>query len=127
MACACAVGPSGNPSQVGIVKQEYEVNPDGSYHYTYESEDGQGGEQKGSLKTIGNEAGISAEGSYHYTAPDGTPISVQYVADENGYQAKGDHIPVAPEVPLAIARALDYIKANPYVEEKHQKKTGGRS
>ena len=29
-----------------------------------------------------------AEGSVSYKAPDGTPISLSYVADENGFQPK---------------------------------------
>lgn len=39
---------------------------------------------------------IVQTGSYSYLAPDGTLISVQFVADENGFQAFGDHLPTPP-------------------------------
>lgn len=93
------------------------MKPDGSYHYSFESEDGQGVEQTGHVKNFGKEVKVTAEGSYHYIAPDGTPIKVKYIADENGFQAQGDHFPVAPQVPQAIARALEYAKTHPYVDQ----------
>lgn len=49
------------------------------------------------------------QGSYSYTAPDGTPITVTYIADENGYRAEGAHLPTPPPIPEAIQRALAYI------------------
>ncbi|NEU36398.1 chitin-binding domain-containing protein, partial [bacterium LRH843] len=46
-------------------------------------------------------------GSYSYTAPDGTPITVNWVADENGFRAEGAHIPQAsPEIQRSIAYNL---------------------
>lgn len=51
---------------------------------------------------------IVQTGSYSYIAPDGTVISVHYVADENGFQAFGDHLPVSPPIPEPILNALQH-------------------
>jgi len=42
--------------------------------------------------------------SFHsrYTAPDGSLIEVTYVANEDGFQPEGDHLPIAPEFPHEI-------------------------
>lgn len=45
-------------------------------------------EEQGYLKNPGkeNEEAQFAQGQFSYTAPDGTRISLTYVADENGFQ-----------------------------------------
>lgn len=44
-------------------------------------------------------------------------MELSYVADENGYQPTGSHIHAIPE---QISRALEYIKAHPYVEPTYK-------
>lgn len=61
------------------------------------------GSQTGELDTADV---IVQTGSYSYIAPDGTVISVQYVADENGFQAFGDHLPTPPPIPEPILHSL---------------------
>lgn len=65
------------------LKSVSDVGPE-SYSYEYETSNGIKANENGELKQIGEEKGIAAQGGYSYTAPDGTVISVQYVADENG-------------------------------------------
>lgn len=36
-------------------------------------------------------------GSYTYTDPEGNLITLRYVADENGFQPQGDHLPLPPQ------------------------------
>lgn len=47
---------------------------------------------------------------HSYTAPDGTPVEVKFVADENGYQPESALLPVAPAFPHPIPQfVLDQI------------------
>lgn len=72
-------------------------------------------EAVGSQKQVGakpEERGTVQRGSYSYTAPDGTPITVTWVADENGFQATGSHLPVAPPMPDHVVKMLDDLRAS---------------
>lgn len=57
---------------------------------------------------------IITQGSSSYTGDDGVVYTITYTADDvNGYVPQGAHLPTPPPVPEAIARALQYIAANP--------------
>ena len=54
-------------------------------------------EAEGLLKNAGSEdEALVIKGSFSYVADDGQTYTVTYVADENGYQPQGAHLPVAP-------------------------------
>lgn len=77
------------------------------------------------MKNFGNPQAeaMEARGGFRYTAPDGSPIAVTYIANENGFQPSGSHLPTPPPIPPAIQRALAFIAANPnpkYQPEKYQ-------
>lgn len=51
---------------------------------TYEDEQG---------NLIQTDSTLVKSGSFSYTSPEGIPISLNYIADENGYRPQGDHLP----------------------------------
>nr|XP_033337518.1 larval cuticle protein LCP-17-like [Megalopta genalis] len=95
-----------------ILKQSQDLSSDGAYSYAYETENGIYRAESGSPVVVDPTSPpvVVSQGQYQYTAPDGTPIAVSYVADHNGYQPQGEHIPTVS--PL-IQRALEYIRAHP--------------
>ena len=76
-------------------------------------------EESGGLKQVdADNAGIASRGSYEYTAPDGTLIKVEWIADENGFHPSGNHLPVAPPIPDHVVKMLaDLRTAGVIIEE----------
>ncbi|KAJ8732064.1 hypothetical protein PYW08_014794 [Mythimna loreyi] len=102
---------------VAILSQEFDQQPDGSYRYSYEAENGIKAEEAGTLKKASSADTsdvIVAQGAFSYTAPDGTVINLNYIADdENGFKPEGAHLPTPPPIPPAIQKALDYLATLP--------------
>jgi len=66
--------------------------PDGSQGFSFQSADGvQRDESRG--------ADGSVRGRYSYIDPSGRPITVNYIADAQGFRATGDHLPGTPLAP----------------------------
>jgi hypothetical protein len=62
--------------------------------YRFETSNGNKRTEEASLKNVGTEnEALVVKGSFSYTAPDGQVITVNYIADENGYQP--DNVPKA--------------------------------
>ncbi|KAJ9574170.1 hypothetical protein L9F63_008426, partial [Diploptera punctata] len=100
---------------IAILRQAQDQQFDGSYQFSYETENGIAAQEQGSIKNLGtgDEASV-VQGSYSYTSLEGYPIKVNYIADENaddvnGFVPQGDHLPTSPPIPPAIQRALDYL------------------
>ena len=64
--------------------------------YSFEQSDGQKREEQAELKNIGTEnEAISVRGSFSFVGDDGQTYTVNYIADENGFQPSAAHLPVA--------------------------------
>ncbi|XP_045526222.1 cuticle protein 3-like [Pieris brassicae] len=94
-------------SQAEILRFENEINEEG-FHYAYETSDGTKAEQNGRVLpgSTPEEGSIQVSGSYSYIGDDGQTYSVSYIADENGFQPSGDHLPTPPPIPEAIFKSL---------------------
>ena len=89
-----AARPQDQP-EVAIVRMDNTQNEDGSFQYAYETSDGTAAEVTGETKQIGENFGTVMSGSYTFVGDDGVTYTVNWEADENGFRAKGDHLPVA--------------------------------
>ncbi|OXU24354.1 hypothetical protein TSAR_008472 [Trichomalopsis sarcophagae] len=85
-----------------------------SYRYGYELSNGQKHEESAQVETrSAEESVLRVRGSYSFVI-DGITYTVNYVADENGFQPEGAHLPVAPiavfAALLAVAAAASFQK-----------------
>lgn len=61
---------------------------------SFETSDGISREESATLKNPGTpEEAISVQGSVDWVGPDGVHYKLNYLADENGFQAQGEHLP----------------------------------
>ena len=67
------------------------------YKFAYELSDGSAREESAQVETRGVEdAVLRVRGSFSWVNPeDGQTYTVTYIADENGFQPQGAHLPVA--------------------------------
>lgn len=94
--------PPAQPANVVPLLERTEVRDNaGQYALSYLTGDGIAVAEQGALKPTADGTGsvLVKQGSYAYVGDDGRTYTVHYVADENGYRAYGDHLPVAPVVP----------------------------
>ncbi|XP_016956020.1 endocuticle structural glycoprotein SgAbd-8 [Drosophila biarmipes] len=102
-----AVARAADESQSETIKYRNEIKPDGTYSWEFGTSNGIDAQESG----LG---GVQAAGSVKYTAPDGSPVQLEYTADENGYRPAGAHLPTPPPIPDYILKALAYIEAHPF-------------
>ncbi|XP_016933410.3 larval cuticle protein 65Ab1-like [Drosophila suzukii] len=85
------------PNDVQTLKQDSDVQPE-KWSSALETSDGTSVNLDGVLKNIGtdHEAAV-VHGSYSWVdEKTGEKFTVTYVADENGFQPQGAHLPVSP-------------------------------
>ncbi|XP_063857153.1 cuticle protein AMP1A-like [Scylla paramamosain] len=109
LAAAAAALPTYDSTEVvKTVRDERDHQGDGNYHLDVEIENGIVLAQSGA--PVGPSGTVVKAGQYSYIAPDGTPVVVKFVADENGFQPQSDLLPVPPAFPHPIPQfVLDQI------------------
>ncbi|XP_055629206.1 endocuticle structural glycoprotein SgAbd-2-like [Toxorhynchites rutilus septentrionalis] len=105
---------------IPIVHSELYQKNDGSFKFAYESGNGIQVHEQGHVKNLGDKEHETnvAHGSFSYIDPHGVPVSLSYVADENGFQAHGSHIPTPPPLPKELVEA--YAKVGSHPEMHHE-------
>ncbi|XP_026273118.2 endocuticle structural glycoprotein SgAbd-8-like isoform X1 [Frankliniella occidentalis] len=92
-----------------IVDMAFDMDEPGRYVYHFKTNNGIAMMEQAALE---KDAG-KVQGAYEWTSPEGQNYKVEYVADELGYHPVAAHLPVAPEIPVAIQRSLEWNAAHP--------------
>ncbi|XP_037941273.1 larval cuticle protein 65Ag1-like [Teleopsis dalmanni] len=80
-----------------ITRLDSDVQPEG-FKFGVATSDGFIHDAEGHLLNVGSDhEEISVKGSYSFVGDDGQTYTVNYIADANGFQPQGAHLPVAPE------------------------------
>lgn len=102
-----------DPKTVAIVSEQRYLAGDGQFGAAYDQEDGTNFKEE-------TDADGNRRGSYSYVDPSGQRRTISYVAGKNGFQASGDHLPVAPAGPPAPAHAAPQSQYQPQYQQPAQ-------
>merc|ERR1711887_484518 len=104
---AAAPTPDGSDEHIAILRDDRNLDDDGTYTFDFETESG---------------ISRSEQGALSFTFPDGESFELTFVADENGYQPQSDHLPVAPAfphpIPDFVLEQIEFARNNPISEER---------
>ncbi|TKX27925.1 flexible cuticle protein 12-like [Spodoptera litura] len=94
---AAVAAPASPDADAVVVRYDSDnIGVDG-YNYAVETSNGIAAQEQGQLKNAGTEnEAIEVRGQFSYTGPDGVVYTVTYIANEQGFQPQGAHIPQAP-------------------------------
>merc|ERR1712136_71224 len=99
---------------IAITKYGSVSDGTGKYSYNFEAANGIKMSEQGEQKYFGDKEeesyGSVARGSYSYEL-DGVTYTINWVADENGFQPTGNHLPVAPPMPEYVVKMLADLRA----------------
>merc|ERR1712035_156322 len=99
---------------IAITKYGSVSDETGQYSYNFEAANGIKMSEEGEQKHVGDKLeegyGSVARGSYSYEL-EGDTYTINWVADENGYQPTGAHLPVAPPMPEYVVKMLAELRA----------------
>merc|ERR1712235_73098 len=99
---------------IAITKYGSVSDETGKYSYNFEAANGIKMSEEGEQKYFGDKEeesyGSVARGSYSYEL-EGVTYTINRVADENGFQPTGNHLPVAPPMPEYVVKMLAELRA----------------
>lgn len=98
---AGARGSNSADANAQILRSNNEVTADG-FSYDFETSNGIRADASGSATN-----GVQSQGSFAYKGDDGQDYSISYTADENGFVARGAHLPTPPPIPEEILKSLE--------------------
>ncbi|KAF5298371.1 hypothetical protein FQR65_LT01149 [Abscondita terminalis] len=76
-----------NDHAVPIIQQHQNIESGGSYEWRFATANGIAAEEVAIINGENSDRPTkTVRGSYQYTSPDGVPVLVTYIADENGFQ-----------------------------------------
>ncbi|KAL5287371.1 hypothetical protein ACFFRR_008335 [Megaselia abdita] len=107
-ACLIVAALAVGHDDISVVSRSESVREDG-FDFALQQSDGQVQHQSGVLSGHGEGAALAQKGDFAWTSPEGESIAVSYIADENGYQPTGAHLPVAPAIPDHVVRLVKYL------------------
>ncbi|XP_013110236.2 larval cuticle protein 65Ag1-like [Stomoxys calcitrans] len=90
-----ALALAADPKDAETLRYDANVEPE-RYDFNVATSDGKNFQEQGEIENLGSEdEAIAVRGSYSYVGDDGQTYTVNYIADKNGFQPQGAHIPVA--------------------------------
>ncbi|KAK7601574.1 hypothetical protein V9T40_009015 [Parthenolecanium corni] len=112
------VAAPGSEAGAQIVSEDRQTNFDGSFKNSFQTGNGIANDENGYTKPgADGQVAQVIQGSNAYTAPDGQVVQIQYIADENGFQVQGSHLPTPPPVDPVILKSLEYLASLPSTPE----------
>lgn len=104
-----------------IISEQRYLSGDGKFGSAYSQEDGINFKEE-------TDADGTRHGSYSYVDPTGQRRTISYTAGKNGFQASGDHLPVAPPAPPQPVPQAGYVPQPQYQPQQSpasQYRSGG--
>ncbi|XP_023174674.2 pupal cuticle protein Edg-78E [Drosophila hydei] len=96
-----------DPKTAAIISEQRYLSGDGKFGAAYTQEDGINFKEE-------TDSDGTRHGSYSYVDPSGQRRTISYTAGKNGFQASGDHLPVAPPAPPQPVPTAGYQPQSQY-------------